>query len=228
MAPVHIDHLGDERGSDRAGWAAQMDSISFYQWVAGRHGGGGQISYRGPVSICKAGRARTEVLGEWREGRESRRKKNGCEIGTRKRATFVSKARHCFEKLLPLEPECQLASLYSRSAKGELCARPGQRVSSAPLLTCVFIRPPTLEIKFTRHFMFLLFMSSTAAHFMGFCLPLQAHFRSPPSVLRCHLLLSRVLPKFFFFLGGDISSFSSCSTSSLLSQTDKKPSNLHH
>lgn len=22
MAPVHIDHLGDERGSDRAGWAA--------------------------------------------------------------------------------------------------------------------------------------------------------------------------------------------------------------
>lgn len=113
--------------------------------------------------------------------------------------TFASKARHCFEKPLPLEPGCQLASLTSRSAIGELCARPCQRVSSTPLLTRVFIRPPTLEIKFTRHFMFLLFMSSTAAHFMGFCLPLQAHFRSPPSVLRCHLLLSHVLPKFFFF-----------------------------
>lgn len=138
-----------------------------------------------------------QVSGEGKE-RGGRRKKKGRKIWTQKHAALVSEARLCFENVLPLEPECQIASLSSRSAKGEPHARPCQRVSSTPLLTHVFIRPPTLEIKFTRHFMLLLFMSSTAAHFMGFCLPLQAHFRSPPSVLRCHLLLSFVLPKVFF------------------------------
>lgn len=143
------------------------------------------ISYRA-VSICKAERTRKS----WGEGKKTkkrrgeRRKKKSpkIETGTKKKGVFLSQLRYCFEKVLPLGPECQLAFINSLCQRQAMWSSMPMN-SSTPLLTCVFIRPPTLEIKFTWHFMFLLFMSSTAVHFMGFCLPLQAPFDNPAITL---------------------------------------------
>lgn len=74
---------------------------------------------------------------------------------------------------------------------------------TAPVWTCLFIRAPTLEIKSVWQFMFLLFMSSASAHFIGFGPPPppflhpppRAHFTTPPSFLRCHLSLSHTAPR---------------------------------
>lgn len=156
--------------------------------------GGGQISYREPLSICKAGRMRTSFSGV--EGEKREKKEKGPRDRDSKTQSMCAQSAPLFLKMHILR--ARMSNRISQQPQRQRRAV-GPVVSSTPLLTHDFIRPPTLEIKFTRHFMLLLFMSSTAAHFMGFCLPLQAHFRSPSSVLRCHLLLSFVLPKVFFF-----------------------------
>lgn len=63
-----------------------------------------------------------QVSWEWK-GRRGRRKNSGSTQRPQKHAVFVSKACRCFENVLRLGLECRIASLGSRSAKGERCAR---------------------------------------------------------------------------------------------------------